>query len=78
MSKRFDFDDDMFIHAYYDAIGSYIGPHDLGRSAASINARVRKLKATGAWDALTDMANARRRYQAALGLPLADWEEVPS
>lgn len=51
MGKRWTDKEDQFIVAYYDAMGAFIGPHDLGRSEASTKARAKKLKDTGAWDA---------------------------
>lgn len=49
MAKRWTYKEDLFLVEYYDAVGSFIGPHDLGRSEASTKSRVKKLKECGAW-----------------------------
>lgn len=54
MSKRYTREEDEFIVSYFDAIGTYIGPHDLGRSEASITRRVKFLRKSGIWDAIRD------------------------
>ncbi len=66
--KRWTLEDDTFLHAYADAGADYIAMHDLGRSSKTAGSgRVRHLKKTGAWDALSDIKAAQARYHAALG-----------
>ena len=57
MARRWTEDEDLFIIAYYDAVGSFIGPHDLGRTGQSTIARARFLKRSGAWDAYIEAQN---------------------
>lgn len=52
MSKRWTMEDDQFVVEYFEAVGDFIGPHDLGRPAGSVTRRVKHLKECGAWDAL--------------------------
>ena len=59
MAERWTEYEDTFIVAYFDSIGAFIGPHDLGRSESATTARVQKLKKSGAWDAYLQ-ANAAR------------------
>lgn len=44
MAKRFTVEEDRMIHDF-----DYLCAADLGRSEESVQARIRKLKATGAW-----------------------------
>ena len=57
MSRRWTEYEDRFIIAYFDAIGSFIGPHDLGRTEQATKARAQFLKHSGAWDAYLDADN---------------------
>ena len=50
MTKRWTSKEDDFLIAYFDAVGPYIGPHDLGRSEKATKDRVKKLKDSGAWE----------------------------
>lgn len=61
MGKRWTEDEDRFLIAYFDSVGPFIGPHDLGRSEASVAARARALKASGAWAAHQE-ADLWRKY----------------
>lgn len=70
MSKRWSYDEDMFLAAYFDAIGDYIGVHDLGRPRGAATKRVQKLKETGAWDCLQLSIRCRSAYNTALGIRL--------
>jgi hypothetical protein len=70
MSKRWSFEDDLFLVAYFDAVGDYIGQHDLGRPKGAATKRVQKLKESGAWDVLKMHADTRLAYRVALDLPL--------
>ena len=58
MAQRWVEDEDRFIIAFFDTIGVFIGPHDLGRSEAATTARARHLKKTGAWEAYLDADRA--------------------
>ena len=57
MSRRWAEYEDRFIIAYFDAVGSFIGPHDLGRTEQATTARAQFLKRSGAWDAYLDADN---------------------
>lgn len=70
MSKRWSFEDDLFLAAHFDAVGDYIGQHDLGRPKGAATKRVQKLKESGAWDVLRMHADTRLAYRVALDLPL--------
>lgn len=72
MAKRWTEEEDRFIHAYFDGVGAFIGPHDLGRSEKSTRTRAKFLKDTGAWDALTRESTARHDYMKAIGFVFAD------
>lgn len=77
MSKRWTFEEDLFLFRHFDALGMSIGPHDLGRPEIATVKRVRKLKASGAWLALENyersiMAHKRRYYEALGNKPMVD------
>ena len=74
MAKRFDYEEDKFIVTNFEAVGARCLEHDLGRSPAAITARARKLKATGAWDAILRVYAAEKDYRAAIGRP-ALWDD---
>lgn len=78
MSKRWTEKEDKFLHAFFEAVGDYIGPHDLGRPAGAAAARVRALKASGAWDALTreEEANLEYRRLTRRPTPLDDLDRI--
>lgn len=46
---RYTEQEDLFIIAFFDGVGPMIGPHDLGRSEASVKKRAKFLKESGAW-----------------------------
>lgn len=77
MSKRWTMKEDRFLVEFFEPIGANIGPHDLGRSEAATIKRVKKLKETGAWQALEHLARAERdyknRYRECLGLEPEDF-----
>jgi hypothetical protein len=78
MSKRFTFKEDQFIAAYFEAIGDYIGPHDLGRPIGSVAKRAKYLKDTGAWDALKAIKYYEWAYRVAtdqMGIQDEDYPE---
>jgi hypothetical protein len=81
MSKRWTEKEDKFIHAYFDAVGDYIGPHDLGRPKGAAAKRAKALKASGAWDALTRERDAHHEYLRLTGtvfeVDLIDWTQEP-
>jgi hypothetical protein len=70
--KRWTMAQDLHVAQYYDTVGSYPIAIDLGRSSICIKDRVRKLKRTGAWQALHDFLRSetelRKSYRAALGI----------
>lgn len=68
MAKRWTLQEDEFIHTYFDAVGDFIGPHDLGRPKGAVTRRAAHLRSTGAWDALSRMEQARHDYLTALGV----------
>ena len=76
MSKRWTVREDWFLVEFYDAMGSYIGPHDLGRSEAATDRRVKHLKEAGAWDAYKTAKHheARAIYLAGHAHSQFDWE----
>ncbi len=57
MARQWTEQEDRFIIAYFDAVGSFIGPHDLGRTEQATKARAAFLKRSGAWDAYLDADN---------------------
>ena len=58
MTRRWTEAEDLFIIAYFDAVGPYIGPHDLGRTGYATKTRAAFLKRSGAWDAYIEADNA--------------------
>lgn len=75
MSKRWTLEEDRFLHSYFDAVGDFIGTHDLGRPKGAATKRVKHLRATGAWDALTRECDAARDYRKCLGIKDLDDKE---
>ena len=57
MARRWTEQEDRFLIAYFDAVGSFIGPHDLGRTERATISRAAFLKRSGAWDAFKDADN---------------------
>jgi hypothetical protein len=74
-NKRWTMEDDLFLHEFYETVGAYIGPHDLGRSEKATRDRVRHLKKCGAWDALTEYATAHLNYLEALAPDDDYWDQ---
>lgn len=70
--KRWTEEEDRFIHAYFEAVGDYLGPHDLGRPAGAAAKRADVLKRSGAWDALDREVRAKRDYRKAVGVKFVD------
>jgi hypothetical protein len=64
--KRWSYEEDDFLFNYWDGVGSYIGPHDLGRSKVACANRVALLKRRGGWDALMRLNKARYEYEYAM------------
>lgn len=79
MSKRWTWDEDLFLASYFDAVGDMCGWHDLGKPKGAATKRVAKLKECGAWDALKAYIAAdyqhKRAYMVALGKS-ADVERI--
>lgn len=79
MSKRWTMEEDLFLFAYFDAVGDYAGTHDLGRPAGAATKRVARLKETGAWPALAAREEAETAYRHALGMySLPELEGAPA
>lgn len=74
MAARWTLEDDLTLHAFYPAVGDFVGVHDLGRPKGAAAARYKKLKACGALDALDRRFAAERDYRRALGLRCAEDE----
>jgi hypothetical protein len=70
--KRWTFKEDLFLHEFFDAIGDYVGTHDLGRPRGAATKRVAFLRATGAWAALDRRKAAEADYRHCLGNYSAD------
>ena len=51
-ARHWSYEDDEFLISYFDAVGDYVGTHDLGRPKGAATRRVAQLKKCGAWDAL--------------------------
>jgi hypothetical protein len=54
-------DEDRFIVAFFDAVGPFIGPHDLQRSEAATIKRAAFLRECGAWAAYEEAQKANER-----------------
>lgn len=74
MAKRWTVKEDLFIHAYFDALGDMIGPHDLGRPKGAAAKRARVLKQSGAWAALDRMNAAEFEFRMIAGHRLPETE----
>lgn len=72
MARRWTIQEDTFLFAYFEAVGDFIGEHDLGRPKGAATARVRHLKRTGAWAAMERMRQAESDYYKCLGMPSLD------
>lgn len=70
MSKRWSFEDDLFLVAYFDAVGDYLARILSNAAFGAATKRVQKLKESGAWDVLKMHADTRLAYRVALDLPL--------
>lgn len=76
MAKRFTMRNDLYLHQF-SLVGLPLMARDLGRSEASIRTRIKKLKDSGAWDAMTQLSLWEKRYRLALNLPCwGGWEEL--
>ena len=67
MSKRYTTREDLYIVAYFGCVADWQLATDLERHEGSIRARAKKLKETGAWDALVRVRRAQMDYLACLG-----------
>ena len=54
-------EDDRFLVMFYDTVGPVVG-HDIGRSKTATANRVRKLRATGAWEHLRAAMASEAEY----------------
>jgi hypothetical protein len=54
MSKRWTFEEDLFLAKHFEAVGDRVGDHDLGRPKGSATKRVAALKEMGVWEVLHD------------------------
>jgi hypothetical protein len=61
MSKRWTVEEDLFLVSFFESIGAWIGPHDLGRSEKSTIKRVQNLKEWGAWEEYREADYHRKR-----------------
>lgn len=69
MAGRWKFEEDLFLFNYFDAVGDYVGVHDLGRPKNSATNRVKFLKQSGAWEALERRKAATEDYRRIAGVP---------
>jgi len=67
MSRRWTMEEDMFLADYFEALGDFVGEHDLGRPRGAATKRVKVLKDSGAWDWLKTIRRAEREYRYATG-----------
>lgn len=74
MSKRWTFEEDVYLHEYFDTLDDFLGTQDLGRPAGAATKRAKALKASGAWDALTRMKQAKTEYLRLTGVRMLDDE----
>lgn len=66
MSKRWTYDDDMFLSAFYEVGANYIASHDLGFTGKNAGEkRVAKLKELGVWGFLIAFHRAGRALNVA-------------
>ena len=77
MSKRWTQKDDLFLHEFFDAVGDFIGPHDLGRPIGAATKRVAHLRSCGAWAALDRRRQAEVDYLRCLGIVVEDDTPTP-
>ena len=63
----YSFREDNYIVAYVKAVGIQRVASDLNKSVASIERRVKKLRDSGAWDAILRIEQAQKDYLACLG-----------
>jgi hypothetical protein len=70
MSKRWTFEEDLFLASYFEAVGDMCGWHDLGRPKGAATKRVAKLRETGAWEALKLHQVTATAYRILLDLPV--------
>jgi hypothetical protein len=70
--KRFDFREDDYIVAYLGCAGENAVARDLGRQNTSIKVRAKKLRDSGAWEAIERIRQAQQDYLACLGYDEVD------
>jgi biotin operon repressor len=71
MAKRYTHQDDCYI-VEFDGVPLRNIAMDLGRSEASIKSRIKHLKNTGAWVAITKAAGYRAIAHLRAGYPLSE------
>lgn len=80
MAKRWTVDEDDFLVRHFEAVGDYIGVHDLGRPAGAATKRVKFLRQCGAWDVIksrhSDDYKNLRAYMVAVGASDADLLDI--
>ena len=72
MASRWTVKDDKFLHAYFDAVGDYVGTHDLGRPVGAAKRRAEFLKRSGAWAALDRAEAAEIEFRKLAGHPVVE------
>lgn len=75
MAKRWTLKEDIFLHAYFPAVGDLVGTHDLGRPTGAATRRAALLKQTGAWDCLERRQAAECEYFRCLGMSSIEDED---
>jgi hypothetical protein len=80
MKNAWTIEEDIFIVRFYDAVGPFIGPHDLGRTEKAVTARAQKLKAKGGWELLRRAIEAQAEYNLVMharsGMARELWEST--
>ena len=76
MAKRWTAEDDLTLLDYHGGVPSPTLGDDLGRSAASVDARVRFLKASGAWRLYAEAQAMRIEAEIAAGLCRSDEQQM--
>ena len=49
MARRWTYSDEVMLVSMWDILGTFVGTHDLGRTEAATESRVRQLKKSGRW-----------------------------
>ena len=75
MSKRWSFAEDIYFVRWFKYVDYSDIARDLNRPEGGARLRHKKLKETGAWDALEEIIRQEDRYREVLGLK-APWESA--